>query len=80
MVTLEEFYKVANIIDKNQKDFLEEIVYDYENWYSCDGLHFTKVDEDNNTFEVNSHRQLHYLGKASPGFAIFKGKRRTNVT
>lgn len=59
---------------------LEEIVYDYENWYSYDEVHFTKVDEDNNTFEVNSHCQLRYLGKALPGFAIFKDKRRTNVT
>jgi len=34
---------------------LEEVVYEYEDWYSSDEENFSKVDEDSNTFEVNNH-------------------------
>jgi hypothetical protein len=72
MVTLEEFSKIAELIEKNKKRPLEEVVYEYEGWYSSDGENFSKVDEDSNTFEVNNHCQLRYLGKGLQGFGAFK--------
>jgi len=72
MVTFEEFSKIAEIIEKNQKVPVEKVIYEYGDWYSSEGENFSKVDEDSNTFEVNSNFQLHYLGKGLQGFGIFK--------
>jgi hypothetical protein len=72
MVTFEEFSKIAELIEKNKKTPLEQMVYEYGNWFSSDGENFSKVDEESNTFEVNNHFQLHYLGKGLQGFGIFQ--------
>ena len=72
MVTFDEFSKIAELIGKNKKAPLENVVYEYGNWYSSDGESFSKVDEESNTFEVNNQLQLRYLGKGLQGFGIFK--------
>ncbi len=72
MVTFEEFSKIAELIENNKQTSSEKVVYEYEDWFSTDGENFSKVDEDSNTFEVNDHCQLRYLGKGLQGFGIFK--------
>lgn len=72
MVTFKEFSKIAELIEKNKKVSLEKVVYEYGSWFSSDGENFSKVDEESNTFEVNNHCQLRYLGKGLQGFGIFK--------
>jgi hypothetical protein len=46
MVTFEEFSKIAELIEKNKKTPLEQMVYEYGSWFSSDGENFSKVDED----------------------------------
>jgi hypothetical protein len=72
MVTFEEFSKIAELIEKNKQTPSENVVCEYGDWFSTDGENFSKVDEDSNTFEVNDHCQLRYLGKGLQGFGIFK--------
>jgi hypothetical protein len=72
MVTFEEFSKIAELIEKNKQIPSENMVCEYGDWFSTDGEIFSKVDEDSNTFEVNDHCQLRYLGKGLQGFGIFK--------
>ncbi len=72
MITLEELNHLANLIKHNQQVPAEDIVHEYQDWYSSEGETFTKVDEDCHKFQVNRDFHLRYMGQGLPGFGAFQ--------
>jgi len=72
MITFEELTNVVHLIKHNQQVPAEQIVHEYQDWYSSEGETFTKVDEDCHKFQVNREFQLRYLGQGLPGFGAFQ--------